>query len=131
MGRTKVSSPHLALRQRFLRQWREDEQAPEAILLAYSGGVDSAVLLDLLKVWRPMFGFELAVAHVHHGPGSTRQTSYRNRVLQATRRHSRPLRFFVNADFSGQGRLLRVHGPEAELRSEAELRDFRRGWLLK
>ncbi len=39
----------------------------QTLCVAFSGGVDSTVLLHLLAGLRPRFGFELAAAHVHHG----------------------------------------------------------------
>lgn len=39
----------------------------QTLCVAFSGGVDSGVLLHLLAGLRPRFGFELAAAHVHHG----------------------------------------------------------------
>jgi len=39
----------------------------ERLLLAVSGGVDSMVLLNLMVRLRPRLGFDLQVAHVHHG----------------------------------------------------------------
>jgi len=42
-------------------------RARQTLCVAFSGGVDSTVLLHLLAGLRPRFGFELAAAHVHHG----------------------------------------------------------------
>ncbi|WP_332672883.1 tRNA lysidine(34) synthetase TilS [Aromatoleum sp.] len=39
----------------------------QTLCVAFSGGVDSTVLLHLLAGLRGRFGFELAAAHVHHG----------------------------------------------------------------
>ncbi len=39
----------------------------QKLLLAFSGGLDSRVLLELLAVLRPDIGFELSAMHVHHG----------------------------------------------------------------
>jgi tRNA(Ile)-lysidine synthase len=39
----------------------------QKLLLAFSGGLDSRVLLELLAVLRPGIGFELSAMHVHHG----------------------------------------------------------------
>ncbi|WP_238524359.1 tRNA lysidine(34) synthetase TilS [Methylotenera mobilis] len=41
--------------------------APPRLLLALSGGLDSAVLLHLLAGLRSSLGFELYALHVHHG----------------------------------------------------------------
>jgi tRNA(Ile)-lysidine synthase len=37
------------------------------LTLAYSGGLDSSVLLQLLVGLQPRFGYRLSAAHVHHG----------------------------------------------------------------
>lgn len=39
----------------------------QRLLLAFSGGLDSCVLLHLLVEHRPSLGFELQAMHVHHG----------------------------------------------------------------
>ncbi|MEX1073557.1 MAG: ATP-binding protein, partial [Burkholderiales bacterium] len=37
------------------------------VAVGLSGGVDSVVLLDLLRAAAPRIGFRLAAVHVHHG----------------------------------------------------------------
>jgi len=37
------------------------------VLLGFSGGIDSSVLLHLLHALAPRFGYSLAALHVHHG----------------------------------------------------------------
>jgi tRNA(Ile)-lysidine synthase len=39
----------------------------QRICVAFSGGLDSSVLLHLLARMRPLAGFELSALHVHHG----------------------------------------------------------------
>jgi len=39
----------------------------KTILLAFSGGMDSTVLLEALTLLRPRHGYELHAAHIHHG----------------------------------------------------------------
>ena len=86
---------------------------PGRYVVAVSGGVDSMVLLDLL---RRLPGVELVVAHYDHG---IREDSAQDRQLiqDVTARHSLP---FVYEE----GRL----GPDA---SEARARDARYGFLRR
>ena len=42
-------------------------QPQQKLLLAFSGGLDSRVLLDLLVKLKPVLEFELHAMHVHHG----------------------------------------------------------------
>src|SRR5512134_234087 len=39
----------------------------QRVAVALSGGIDSVVLLDLLRALRPRAGFRLEALHVHHG----------------------------------------------------------------
>ncbi len=41
-------------------------RAQQRVLVALSGGVDSVVLLDLLRTWQGYFQLELGVAHLNH-----------------------------------------------------------------
>lgn len=105
----------------FLRHWREKIKSPHTLIVAVSGGVDSVVLFDLLRTWQPMLGYNLAVAHVFHGEAGGVQGAYRKRALAFTEKLAlaHDVEFLTNAS-----------GPKQKLKSEADLRDFRRGHLL-
>lgn len=131
MDRTSVKKEPSSLKHRFLRHWRENLAPTHSILVAVSGGVDSVALLHLLREWRPLLGHKLVVAHVHHGPASGKQGAYRKRALEFAARLAREndLPFFSNSELDAKGRLIRVVGVRRPLKSEASLRDFRRGLL--
>ena len=48
-----------------LTQWLEQEQ-PDALLIGFSGGVDSVVLLHALNELKPKFSLKLRALHVNH-----------------------------------------------------------------
>ena len=52
----------------------------QRFLLAVSGGLDSMALLGLFLHFRKNFHFQFAVAHFHHGPGSSQQIDFRNQA---------------------------------------------------
>jgi tRNA(Ile)-lysidine synthase len=56
----------------------------QKILVAVSGGVDSIVLLSLLKKFQPMFCWKLAVAHVNHQlrPESVQEANFVKNEVQ-------------------------------------------------
>jgi tRNA(Ile)-lysidine synthase len=120
MGHSSVKSS--GLKHRFLRHWRENLSESRSILVAVSGGIDSVVLLDLLREWQPMLGYRLTVAHVHHGKIPGRQGAYRRRAAEfvAGMAHAGGLDFLTN-----------VEEPRRKLKGEAELRDFRRACLAE
>jgi len=92
----------------------------EKWLLAVSGGVDSMAMAEILYRWRRYLGVELAVAHVHHGLGSSqKQNSFRLRAQTCV------------ADWAQRAGVEFLSNPPlaAELESEEELRDFRRQHL--
>ncbi|QQS16631.1 MAG: tRNA lysidine(34) synthetase TilS [Neisseriales bacterium] len=51
----------------FMQQWPRTLALSGTVELAFSGGVDSTVLLDGLVRIREQFGFRLSAVHVHHG----------------------------------------------------------------
>lgn len=79
------------------------------VLLAYSGGLDSAVLLHLFSKWK---GVEVVLGHVHHGDHSNRE--YRDQVLA-----------LAESAASKYGLQLKTFKVKAQLESEAELREAR------
>ncbi len=98
------------------------------LLLAVSGGLDSIVLLEVLS--RLKIVSSLALAHVHHGPSDDIfLRDFRNRaqdfVLQQA--EGLGLRVFTNPQ---NGSLpLGARPQSTELKSEADLREFRYQWL--
>jgi tRNA(Ile)-lysidine synthase len=58
----------------------------KTVLLAFSGGVDSTVLLEALTVLRERHGFDLQAAHIHHGLQEIADTWPRHCEAQATQR---------------------------------------------
>lgn len=122
-----MSRPDLALEQKVLRAFKSLPEAPQKLLLAVSGGLDSMVMAEILWRWRRGLKLGLAVAHIHHGPAdSAGQARFRNRALSFTRAwaEERGLEFFTNP----------VPPPRA-LQSEQEWRDWRerhlREWKLE
>ena len=92
------------------------------IVLAISGGLDSVVLLDLLKELSSPCKLKLYPVYIHHGPSDKKATqNYRDKAKK-----------FVN-------RLCQTYGleflcpdpPTSFLKSEKEFRDFRRLHLEK
>ena len=122
-----MSRPDLALEQKVLRAFKSLPEAPQKLLLAVSGGLDSMVMAEILWRWRRGLKLGLAVAHIHHGPAdSAGQARFRNRALSFTRAwaEERGLEFLTNP----------VPPPRA-LQSEQEWRDWRerhlREWKLE
>lgn len=112
-----MSRLDLALEQRVLRELKRLKTRPRRVLLAVSGGVDSIVMAEILWKWRRGLGFELAVAHVHHGRAGWRpQAEYRRRAREFVRAwaNAKDLPFFTNGP-----------KPGPQLKSEAELRAWR------
>ncbi len=92
----------------------------ERLLIAFSGGKDSIVLLNALTALKVRLKFELVVAHVHHGASSVKSVNaYRNKAANFAKKQSE----LRGLDFH----LLKHSG--AELKSEAEFRKVREGLL--
>lgn len=107
----------LAFEQQVLRAFKSLSAPPKRVLMALSGGLDSMVMAEVLRKWSRGLGLELAVAHVHHGPASTkRQTRYRTKaqdfVADWAAKHR--FKFFTNTS-----------SPPQMLKSEAEWREWR------
>ena len=86
----------------------------ELWLVMFSGGVDSVSLLEILLLLQSSLGIRLAVFHLHHGPASEVQESYRNQALQFSQElaQSRNLPFYAVKS-------------ENPLSSENDMRKFR------
>lgn len=83
----------------------------QRVLVACSGGVDSVALLDAMSKLAARFDFEIAIAHIHHGPGSSARDLARDFVCKLAQSYN--LKFYERAS-------LKV------LKSEESLRDFRK-----
>lgn len=67
-GTRNKTPPDARLTEAVARVLQTARVAPrQTLCVAFSGGVDSTVLLHLLAGLRDGFGFELVAAHVHHG----------------------------------------------------------------
>jgi tRNA(Ile)-lysidine synthase TilS/MesJ len=91
------------------------------LLLAISGGLDSMVMLELLEKLAGASKFQLAIACLHHGPTKDLTLlKYRNDALALVRKIAQikaiPL-------FSAES--------DKELKSESEMRDFRKTTMEK
>jgi tRNA(Ile)-lysidine synthase len=111
-----VADQAKALEHKVLKRLKMRISANEKWLVAVSGGVDSIVLIELLRRWQKWLKAEFVVAHVHHGLAkSLRQNRYRagaqRLVKEYCSRHA--LKFLTNAP------------QKNALKSEAEWRAFR------
>ncbi len=90
-------------------------------LLALSGGADSVALFHLCVILKGVLGFEISVAHVHHGDSDSKeQRAFRDQALQFCKNlaGSHGVDFYTNS-----------HPPDRLLCSEADFREFRWKWL--
>jgi tRNA(Ile)-lysidine synthase len=111
-----VADQAKALEHKVLKRLKMRISANEKWLVAVSGGVDSIVLIELLRRWRKWLKADFTVAHVHHGLGkSGGQNRYRADAQRLVKdycaRHA--LKFLTNAP------------QKNALKSEAEWRAFR------
>lgn len=91
------------------------------ILIAFSGGLDSCVLLELLSELKVRLNLELAVAHIHHGDLVTEpQKNYRNQALEFSKKRALEsnAHFFYEkyAPLSDGVNALKISQSEASLR---------------
>lgn len=106
---------------KILQRLNEAEVENASILVAVSGGRDSVSLLSSLKSLAPRLGLKLAVVHLHHGPTS-------RAVIQDARNRARS---FVRSICLENSIPFSTIEADRELKSEASLRDFRRGALAQ
>jgi len=103
------------------------------ILIAFSGGRDSSVLLQILNEMRTRLNLQLAVAHIHHGDDqcSNSQKTYRENAAsfseQIAKKHA--LAFFLKKPDKSLKAGLRqdknLWGETGNLQSESALRKVR------
>ena len=92
------------------------------ILLAVSGGLDSIVLLDLLKKLSAPCKLDMSVVYIHHGLSKKKKIQkYRNQALQFVKKLCQSYKFpFLSPD-----------PPKTILKSEDDFRNFRQLQLKK
>ena len=92
------------------------------IILGVSGGLDSIVLLDLLKELSAPCRLQLYIAHIHHGPSSTQSLKkHRDKAKKFVKR----LSLSYGLDF------LCPPQSKKKLKSEEDFRGFRHSRLKK
>lgn len=106
------------LEHRIFRLLKAHKMEGADILVAVSGGADSMGLLYVLKELESALKLKIRVAHIHHGPGEWK--AFRDRAEKMVRQACGHLKVPLTVVHSDQ-----------ELRSEQELRRFRRNALLE
>lgn len=120
-----------ALDHQVLEELRFLKERRSFLLVAVSGGMDSMVLWEVMSRLKVLLGFELGVAHVHHGITGSSQGQFRRKAWEFVRKHAleKGERFFSNLKLEDldQGGEDRGSGEKEvdRLGSEAELRNFR------
>ncbi len=99
----------------------------QKILVAFSGGRDSAVLLSLLLEMRDRLELEVAVAHVHHGEAGTEQKRYRELALAFAKQTAEKL---VLPFFSVKANSNKIQDPELTKNDESEASHRKKRALL-
>ena len=98
------------------------EHKIKKVILALSGGLDSVVLLDLIKELSRPLKLKVFVAHIHHGPSPKASVkNYRAKAYKFTQHLSQS----YGLEFLSPPPSLKA------LKSEQELRDFRHHNLKK
>lgn len=99
-----------------LRELRSHGVADGFALVAVSGGLDSLLLLLVLRRLRSALKLNIYAVYVHHGEGSKAQMRYRNRAQKFVEKFCKKIEvpFLTNKKW-----------PKAEFKSEEELRNFR------
>ncbi len=122
----KVSRPAYALGLKL------EDLKGKRILVAFSGGLDSCVLLELLLELKSRLDFDLGIAHIHHGDETTvHQKKYRDKALAFSKKQAEFIKCpFFFEKFSGQ-----ILNPKEQqtknASSEANLRKVRSVLLEK
>ncbi len=114
------------MRQKFFNQtlalFKELKIQRKKIIVAISGGLDSVVLLDLLKELSATCKLELCPLHIHHGPSDQKDIqTYRSEAQKLVRRLCQSY---------GLG-LLCPDPPSSLLKSEESFRNLRRSHFEK
>lgn len=95
-------------------------------LLAVSGGLDSMALLEVFCHFKKNYGFDVSVAHVHHGPASDwEQSRFRLNALTHVQAicHQKGFPFYNNFDFENEESWLKSF--EKPMKNEADCREYR------
>ena len=105
-----------------LKFFKEHKIQNKKIILAVSGGLDSAVLLDLFKELSAPNQLKLYVIHIHHGLSPKKQIqNYRKKTKEFVKKLSQ----FHGLEF------LSPSQPKTFLKNEEDLRNFRHQHLKK
>lgn len=95
------------------------EHRPRAILLAFSGGLDSGAGAKLLNSIQSRYSVPVRLCYVHHGESSeARQMEYRNTALEFSREVASKYNYEFVSNYPD-------NLPKQELSSEEEFRDYR------
>ncbi len=115
-----MANKTLSFEHQVLRRLKMRIQPPSRWLLAVSGGVDSMVMLEVLKRWRKFLKCEMMVAHVHHGadakPSQKRFRAKSQKLVEEYCAREK-LKFITNT------------GAALNLKNEADFRAFRQTQL--
>ncbi|MBK9037841.1 MAG: tRNA lysidine(34) synthetase TilS [Bdellovibrionales bacterium] len=121
----------VALDHQVLDELRFLKEQKSFVLVAVSGGMDSMVLWEVMSRLKVLLGFELGVAHVHHGVTESSQGQFRRKAWEFVRKHAleKGERFFSNLkleDLEQGGKHRGGDGKDPDrLDSEAKMRSFR------
>lgn len=121
-----------AFEHQFIRTYKESfgesktlgsTKVQRSFLLAVSGGADSIAVFHLMMQFKNMFGYDLRVAHVHHGYGGIdAQNQFRDRSLSLVKKlceqHQIPL-------LSNENKIQ----SSSHLKSEADYKKYRYTWF--
>lgn len=112
---------------------KELQAFPDAhFILAVSGGLDSMALLELFCHFNKNFQTDFSVAHFHHGPApKDKQTQYRFKTYEFVRDQCEKRGVDFHSNFDGNNSEIFINSFSAPLKSEAEFREARLGFLEK
>lgn len=137
----KRKKPLAALDHRVLDELRFLKERKSFVLVAVSGGMDSMVLWEVMSRLKVLLGFELGVAHVHHGIAESSQGQFRWKAWEFVRMHAleKGEKFFSNLKLEGIEKGVEHRDADGKgpglLDSEAAMRSFRyeclREWQQK
>lgn len=110
-AKTLSTKDRQAFEQTVLRALKLENLQNKNLLIAVSGGVDSMVLLEIIKQWQRNLGLKITAAYIHHGGKSPYRAKARRLVQVYCEKNN--LAFKTNTP------------PTKLLKSEDELRQYR------